>query len=109
MRKANHSIWMTALAVISMMVPLAKAADHDWDYQYPVKEVQTVRNSYPLAGAKKSIEVDNVFGSIDVVGASGDQVQMVVTETYRAETQDRSAAIATMTMAGVRANTPVIS
>ncbi len=89
MRKTNYLVCAAAAAVLSILSPLATATDHDWDYQYPVKEVQTVKNSYPLSGAKKSIEVDNIFGNIDVVGTSGDQVQLVVTETYRAETQDR--------------------
>lgn len=89
MKKTNYLVCMAAAALLSIASPLARASEHDWDYQYPVKEVQTVRNSYSLGAGKKSIEVDNVFGNIEVVGTSGDQVQVVVTETYRAETQDR--------------------
>lgn len=90
MRKNNYLVCVAAAAAISILAPLAKAADHDWDSNYPVKEEQTIRNTYPLAGTgKKTLEVDNIFGNIEVVGTSGNQVQMVVTETFRAETQER--------------------
>ena len=91
MRRKNYLVGVMVAAVIGYIAPLAKAAsDRDWDYSYPIKEQQTVKQAYPLAGTgKRSIEVDNIFGSIEVVGTSGDQVQMVVTETYRAETQEK--------------------
>jgi hypothetical protein len=90
MRKNNYLVCAAAAATLCLLAPVAKAADHDWDSNYPVKEVQTVRNTYSLAGAnKKTLEVDNIFGNIEVVGTAGDQVQMAVTETYRAESQDR--------------------
>jgi hypothetical protein len=90
MRKHNYLVCVAAAATLSILAPLAKAADHDWDSSYPVKEEQTIRNSYQLTGAgKKTLEVDNIFGNIEVVGVSGNEVRMVVTETFRAETQDR--------------------
>jgi DUF4097 and DUF4098 domain-containing protein YvlB len=91
MRK-NYLVCAVAAAMLSVMPVSTKAADrdHDWDYQYTVKEEQTVRNSFPVTGSgKHRLVVDNIFGSVEVVGTSGNQVQMVVTETYRGETQQK--------------------
>jgi hypothetical protein len=92
MRKQNMLI--CAAIAIGMTAQYAKAAvatgDHwDFDSRYSVKEEQTIKNTFTLATGKRSVQVDNVFGSIEVVGTSGDQVQMTVTETYRGETQDK--------------------
>src|SRR5438045_3887813 len=83
-------------AVIRTMAlsPSANAAigdDHDWDSDMPVKEQLAVRKTFPMtaAAAQKALEVDNVFGSIEVVGTSGNEVQLVVTQTFRAETKEK--------------------
>jgi len=94
MRRKNYLVCLIVATALSLLSPLAKSAtadrDWDWDSRYSVKEEQTVRNTFPLTGSgKKSLEVDNIFGSIEVVGTSGDQVQMVVTETFHAESKDR--------------------
>jgi hypothetical protein len=54
------------------------------------KEQQTVNNTFTLTGAKRSVEVDNVFGSVEVVGTSGDQVQMTVTRPSAVRRRTRS-------------------
>src|SRR5437016_6290221 len=64
--------------------------DHDdWDNEMPVKEQETIRKTFTLnaAGADKKLDIDNVFGSISVVGTSGDQIQLVVTKTIKAESK----------------------
>src|SRR5947209_7634694 len=94
MRKQNYLICAAvAVAVTAQFAKAAIGTDDHWDYdsRYTVKDVQTVKNTFSLPSGKLSIEVDNVFGSIEVVGTSGDQVQMTVTQTYRGETQDKIA------------------
>jgi hypothetical protein len=56
----------------------------------PVKDEETVRQSYPLSGAAtdRRLVVDNIWGSVDVVAGTGDQVQLVVTKSYRAESKE---------------------
>jgi hypothetical protein len=55
----------------------------------PVQDHEVIQKSFSLAGAAhKSIEIDNVFGSIEVVGGSTDQVQLVVDKSTRAESKD---------------------
>src|SRR5947209_2968419 len=65
----------------------AGSARGDRDHErsdYPLREQETIRKSFP---AHKALDLDNVFGSIEVVGGQSDQVQLVVTKTFRAESQ----------------------
>jgi len=66
--------------------------DADVDSDMPVRDHETIQKSFSLAAARKSLEVDNVFGSIEVVGGPSDQVQLVVNKTIRAESKDALAA-----------------
>jgi hypothetical protein len=59
----------------------------DDDASMPLREQETIRKSFTVGGAHKLLDVDNVFGSVEVVGGSGDQVQLVVTKTLRAESK----------------------
>jgi hypothetical protein len=61
----------------------------DSDAGFPVQDHEVIQKSISLGGAThKSIEIDNVFGSIEVVGGASDQVQLVVDKTTRAESKD---------------------
>ena len=71
----------------------ASVAHHtrDRETDLPVSEQQTIRKSFSLTAAagKNTLLVDNVWGSIEVVGTSGNQIQLVVNQDIRAETKDR--------------------
>lgn len=70
--------------------PLRAAGDDDdSDSSMRLQEKETIRKTFNLTAANKILEVDNIFGSIDVVGGPGDQVQLVVNKTISAETKDR--------------------
>ena len=60
----------------------------DSDSDMPVRDHETIQKSFSLSASHKSIEVDNVFGSIEVVGGPSDQVQLVVNKTIRAESKN---------------------
>jgi hypothetical protein len=53
----------------------------------PLREQETIRKLF--TGAHKLLAVDNIFGSIEVVGGQSDQVEIVVTKTLRAESKER--------------------
>ena len=73
---------------ISTPQPVVTVADDD-DFDMPVKEEETLRQQYPLAATgDRILDVDNVWGSIDVVGADTTQVQVVIKKTIRAETKE---------------------
>jgi hypothetical protein len=64
----------------------------DSDRDLPVQAQEKIEKSFSMAGGThKSLEVDNVWGSIEVVGTNSDQVQLVVDKSIRAESQDKLA------------------
>jgi len=92
----RHGLRVLISAVTLVLAPLAAVQasggpavgrDHrdDDDSTMPLRETETIRKSF--AGAHKLLDVDNVFGSIEVVGGQGDQVQLVITKTIRAESR----------------------
>ena len=60
----------------------------DSDRDLPVQEQETIQKSFSIADVQhKSLEIDNVWGSIEVVGTNSDQVQLTAKKTIRAESQ----------------------
>jgi hypothetical protein len=58
------------------------------DRDLPVQEQETIQKSFPMSGVShKSLEVDNVWGSIEVVGDASSEVRLVIKKTTRAESQ----------------------
>ena len=68
--------------------PLRAAGDDD-DDSMRLQEKETIRKQFTLTGANKILDVDNIFGSIDVTGSQSDQIQLVVNKTLYAESKDR--------------------
>jgi hypothetical protein len=65
------------------------AQDDDSDSSMPLQEQEVIRKTFSLTSAHRVLDVENVFGSIEVTGGSGDQVQLVVNKTIRAESKER--------------------
>jgi hypothetical protein len=63
--------------------------DDDSDSGMPVRAQETIRKTFTVGAAHKLLDVDNVFGSIEVVGGQSDQVQLVVNKSIRAESKER--------------------
>jgi len=61
----------------------------DSDSGMPLQEQETIRKTFAVGGAHKLLDVDNVYGSIEVVGGQSDQVQLVVNKSIRAESKER--------------------
>src|SRR5512141_2591617 len=72
---------------VTLIQPVMATADDD-DYDQPVKEEEIIRQEYTLAATgDRLLDVDNVFGSIDVVGTASNQVHVVIKKTIRGETK----------------------
>ncbi|HZD96147.1 MAG TPA: hypothetical protein VE133_17940 [Candidatus Sulfotelmatobacter sp.] len=91
----KHKVFSFVLmAVVGSMLlpqlspPLWAAGDDDERYMR-LKESETIRKTFTLTAAEKILDVDNVFGSIEVTGGQGDQIQLVVNKTISAESKDR--------------------
>src|SRR5215831_2977752 len=62
----------------------------DFDRNLPVQEKETIQKSFSMSGAPhKSLEIDNIWGSIEVVGTNSDQVELTVNRSTRAESKDK--------------------
>src|SRR5690242_4204303 len=62
----------------------------DSDRDLPVQAQETIEKSFSMPGAgHKSLEIDNIWGSIEVVGTNSDQVQLTVNKSTRAESKDK--------------------
>src|SRR4029077_17733457 len=66
----------------------ALRSNHDQDIDLPVKDHETITKSFTLSAAHRSIDVDNVFGSIEVVGGNSDQIELTVQKSLRAESKE---------------------
>lgn len=84
-------VLMSAVGIMLLprLSPPLRAAGDDDDTSMRLHESETIRKSFNLSAARKILDVDNVFGSIDVTGGPGDQVQLVVNKTISAESKDR--------------------
>jgi len=72
------------LLAAALRPPVVRAA-HDHDREYSVRKQETVEKTITLpAGAHASLDIDNIFGSIEVDGGASNEIQVVVTKTYRA-------------------------
>ena len=73
-----------ALLLLSLLAPGAPAASGH-ERTYAVKAEETIQKTFTLPVGHKTLDVDNVFGSIEVVGGGSNEVQITVTKTIRAE------------------------
>lgn len=97
MRRLSIHTLLTAFAIALLSVPMfvrgtsaspASRSRDDWD-DFAVKTQETIQKSFTLpADGHKSLDIDTVWGSIDVVGGSGNQVQVTVSKTIRARNDD---------------------
>jgi hypothetical protein len=79
------------LTIVTESSPAEPPAQRHRDSRMPFSDQETIRKSFDLGGAAASriITVDNVNGSIEVVGTDSTQVQLVVNRTNKAKTQER--------------------
>lgn len=84
-----YSLGMLLLPQVSAPLLAAGHGDDDSDSSMHFQEKATIQKTFNLTGEHKILEVDDVYGSIEVTGTQGDQIQMVVNKTIFAETQDR--------------------
>ena len=91
------SIFLVAIALGVLRAPQASVqaggpfGQHhdDSDFSMPVQDQETIRKTFSVGAAHKLLDVDNIFGSIEVVGGQADQVQLVVNKSIRAESKER--------------------
>src|SRR5947209_16834726 len=77
--------------------------DHDVDHDEPdfdmdvdrddpelrVRAEEKVQKTFAMPAAHRTLEIDNIWGSIEVVGTSSNEAQLTVNKTYRAESKEK--------------------
>jgi DUF4097 and DUF4098 domain-containing protein YvlB len=59
----------------------------DWDHDYRETKEEKIQKSFLVPAQRKSLDVDNVWGSIEVVADSTDKVGLTVERSTRAESK----------------------
>lgn len=77
-------------AMLLHAMPVVQDDDEDDDDDKPVSALQqkeTIQKSFTLSGTgERYLDIDNVFGSIEVITAPGDQIQVTANKTIHADT-----------------------
>jgi hypothetical protein len=82
---------MTVKTMVSCSLILLLAAAASAQLKFSLEETETIRRTLEFSGGAgtKTLEIDNVEGSIGVTGYDGVGVEMTVIKTIRAESQDK--------------------
>jgi hypothetical protein len=66
----------------------AKGKDDD-DRIFSTRDQENIQKSFPLPAGHRSLEIDNIWGSIEVVADATDKVDLNVERTTRAESKEK--------------------
>ena len=59
------------------------------DSSLKVREQEKIQKTFAMPSAHRTLEIDNIWGSIEVVGTNSDQVQLTVDRATRAESKEK--------------------
>jgi hypothetical protein len=85
---SGHSRKSLLGAVLEPMSVSAKNRDDD-DRDLPVRDQENIQKSFAMPAGHKSLEIDNIWGSIEVVADTADKVELAVVRTTQAESKDK--------------------
>ena len=79
-----------ALVLVLAATPFAHARHHgdDDDWSMPLKSEETIERTFAVTSSgEATLDLDNVYGSIEVVGTSGHEIRVTIAKTVRAADQ----------------------
>ena len=85
---SRKSLVSVLRAALEPSVVSAKNRDDD-ERDLPVGDQENIQKSFVMPAGHKSLEIDNVWGSIEVVADTTDKVELTVARTTRAESKDK--------------------
>jgi hypothetical protein len=87
--RSPKSILRSMYSVLEPETVSAKGRDDD-DRYVASRDEEKIQKSFTLpAAGQKSLEIDNVWGSIEVIADTADKVEMTVARTNRAESKEK--------------------
>ncbi len=91
-KTASGSSRKSLLKVLSAALdPVSVSANNrdDDDRDLPVRDQENIQKSFVMPAGHKSLEIDNIWGSIEVVADTTDKVELAVARTNQAESKDK--------------------
>jgi hypothetical protein len=86
---SRNSVLRSLLAAMGPETVWAKNSD-DGDNDLPVRAEEKIQKSFVMpATGQRSLDIDNVWGSIEVVADTADKVEMAVDRTTQAESKEK--------------------
>jgi DUF4097 and DUF4098 domain-containing protein YvlB len=86
---SRKSIFSSLAAALEPKTVAAKNRD-DSDRDFRARDEERIQKSFAMpVASRKSLEIDNVWGSIEVVADTTDKVELSVVRTNRAESKDQ--------------------
>jgi hypothetical protein len=75
----------------AVLEPVSVSANNltDDDRDLPVRDQENIQKSFAMPAGHKSLEIDNVWGSIEVLADTTDKVELAVVRTTQAESKDK--------------------
>jgi flavin-binding protein dodecin len=88
-KRLSHGLgWSVIVLLGAITLSHAGGRHDDDDWSTSVKSEETIEKAFSVSPSGAAVlELDNVYGSIDVVGTSGHQVQVSIAKTIRAASQ----------------------
>jgi hypothetical protein len=85
---SRKSVVSVLCAILEPETVSAKNRDDD-DRDMPVRDQEKIQKSYAMPAGHKSLEIDNIWGSIEVVADTADKVELSVARTNQAESKEK--------------------
>jgi Putative adhesin len=87
MRKTFLLLTASGAMLPLLALPAAQASWHD--DKLNVREQEKIEKSFSMPAAHRTLEIDNIWGSIEITGTASDQVQLTVDRSTRAESKEK--------------------
>lgn len=85
---AIHPVIVPTIAPVIPPVPVIADFRDDDDRYFGARDEEDIQKSFPMPSGQRSLEIDNIWGSIEVVADATDKVEMTVHRTNRAESKE---------------------
>jgi hypothetical protein len=85
----NPELNLDIAPTINLALPEAIAAVSRDSDDFRTHDEETIQKSFAMPAGRKSLEIDNIWGSIEVIADTTDKVELSVARSNRAESKER--------------------
>jgi hypothetical protein len=84
----SGSKWSLLRTALEPEPAFAKTRE-DWEHDYRETKEEKIQKSFTLPAGRKAVEIDNVWGSIEVIADTDDKVEVNIDRSTRAESKEK--------------------